>query len=137
MARDFNIFVKAQDPVYDRVLNELTRGCKASHWMWYIFPQISGLGHSAMAKRYAIGSGDEAKTYLAHPVLGARLNECTALVLNVPNRTAEQIFGHIDSLKFCSSMTLFALAATENPVFQQALDKYYEGADDPKTVALL
>lgn len=137
MARNFNIFVTAQDPVYDRVRAELERGRKTSHWMWFIFPQMAGLGHSDMAKRYAIASLGEAKEYLAHPVLGARLIECTGLVNAIEGQSARNIFGPVDSFKFRSSMTLFAMAAPDNQIFRQALDKYYGGEDDPKTLALL
>lgn len=107
---DLNRFVEAQAPVYARVVGELQRGRKESHWMWFIFPQAVGLGQSAMSKRYAIGSAGEAEAYLAHPVLGPRLRECTALVeAALKTRTPEEIFGEVDAMKFQSSMELFGL----------------------------
>lgn len=133
-------FVEAQNGVYDRVCAELRAGRKQSHWMWFIFPQLQGLGSSEMAMRYAISSIEEAHAYLEHPTLGARLRECTALVLAVQGRTAEQIFGYPDYLKFHSSVTLFAQAATmseEDLVFSQALDKYFSGKEDPATMQRL
>jgi uncharacterized protein (DUF1810 family) len=130
-------FVAAQDPVYGRVLAELRRGSKQSHWMWFIFPQIAGLGRSAMAVRYAIASLDEAKAYLAHPLLGGRLRECTGLVLDIEARSAPKIFGTPDELKFRSSMTLFARAAPEEPLFGAALEKYFGGEEDVMTAAKL
>lgn len=126
-------FVDAQDEVYPSVLAELRSGAKASHWMWFVFPQIEGLGSSGMARRYAIGSPGEAAAYLAHPVLGPRLTACTRLVLAVEGRTIEQILGGVDAMKFRSSMTLFAAVAAEPGVFREALEKYFGGADDPLT----
>lgn len=128
-------FVAAQDVVYDRVVSELRRGRKTSHWMWFIFPQLRGLGHSQMAQEFAISSREEASAYLAHPVLGPRLTECTALVNQIEGRTVEEIFGYPDDLKFRSSMTLFATVA--GGVFTDALEKYFEGEADPLTVDLL
>lgn len=128
-------FVAAQDVVYDRVVSELRRGRKTSHWMWFIFPQLRGLGHSPMAQEFAISSREEASAYLAHPVLGPRLTECTALVNQIEGRTVEEIFGYPDDLKFRSSMTLFATVA--GGVFTDALEKYFEGEADPLTVDLL
>ncbi len=135
----FNLqrFVDAQDPVYARVVAELRAGRKQSHWMWFVFPQIAGLGRSAMAERYAIRSLDEAKAYLARPVLGGRLRECTELVLAVDGRSAHDIFGSPDDLKFHSSMTLFAHAAPDEPLFRKALEKYFGGKEDATTVAQL
>jgi uncharacterized protein (DUF1810 family) len=130
-------FVQAQAPVYDQVLAELGDGHKRSHWMWFIFPQLAGLGHSSMAQRFAIASLDEARAYLAHPVLGARLRECARLVLAVQDRSIHYIFGSPDDLKFRSSMTLFGHAAPAEPVFQQCLQKYFAGHGDPQTIALL
>ncbi len=130
-------FVDAQAPVYEQALSELRAGRKASHWMWFVFPQIEGLGHSAMAQRYAISSLDEARAYLAHPVLGARLRECSALVLAVPGKTVHDIFGSPDDLKFHSSMTLFHRAAPEEPVFGECLRKYFAGQQDTATLARL
>ena len=140
MADDpFNLqrFVAAQAPVYERVRAELKNGRKQSHWMWFIFPQIAGLGHSAMAQRYAISSLGEAEAYLTHPVLGPRLRECTRLVLQVEGKSAHDILGSPDDLKFHSSLTLFARAAPNEDVFSAALDKYYDGRDDAPTLARL
>ena len=128
---DLTRFIEAQDRVYETVLKELGAGEKRSHWMWYIFPQIKGLGGSSMAQRYAIGSRNEARAYRAHPVLGPRLLECTQLVLNVDGRTAEQIFSYPDYLKFRSSMTLFGHADSSPNIFQNALSKYFGGEADP------
>jgi uncharacterized protein (DUF1810 family) len=122
---DLQRFVDAQDPVYDQVRAELRRGIKTGHWMWFIFPQLRGLGHSSMAVTYGISSPQEAVAYLKHPVLGPRLEECTRLVHRVEGRTIDEIFGGIDTLKFRSSMTLFATAAPENRIFEEALDKYF------------
>ncbi|HJS91628.1 MAG TPA: DUF1810 domain-containing protein [Steroidobacteraceae bacterium] len=127
-------FVEAQDPVIERVLLELRAGRKTSHWMWFVFPQIQGLGHSPMAQRFAIGSRAEAEAYLAHPVLGPRLRECARLVNEVEGRTIEEIFGYPDYLKFRSSMTLFAHAGTDPRVFVEALRKYFGGEYDPLTL---
>jgi uncharacterized protein (DUF1810 family) len=132
-----NRFVEAQDPVIDRVRDELRAGRKNSHWMWYIFPQISGLGHSAMAQRYAIASRSEALAYFAHPVLGPRLLECTELMNGVEGRSATQILGSPDDMKFHSSMTLFAAVQPDVPAFQKALAKYFAGALDRRTVERL
>ena len=129
-------FVVAQAPVYGAVTAELSAGRKTTHWMWFVFPQIEGLGLSAMAQRYAIGSLAEAQAYLAHPVLGRRLRDCTALVNAVEGRPIRAILGSPDDLKFRSCMTLFAEAA-EEPVFRQALDRYFAGAPDPETLARL
>ena len=130
-------FLEAQAPVYDQVLAELADGRKQSHWIWFIFPQLAGLGHSAMARRFAIASLDEAAAYLAHPVLGARLRECSRLVLDLEERSVHDIFGSPDDLKFRSSMTLFDLAGPAEPVFRQCLLKYFKGQGDPQTLALL
>ncbi len=130
-------FVEAQTPVLERVLAELRRGLKQSHWMWFIFPQITGLGTSPMAQTFAISSLDEAKAYLQHPVLGERLRECVRLVNGVEGRTRHEIFGSPDDMKFHSSMTLFALADPDEPLFASALRKYCDGKQDSKTVALL
>lgn len=118
-------FVEAQDPVYVHVISELRDGEKQSHWMWFIFPQLQGLGHSAMAKKYAITSLDEAAAYLQHPILGPRLIECTKLVNETDGRSIHQIFGSPDDLKFHSCMTLFAQAKPTEEVFQYALQKYF------------
>jgi len=126
-------FVEAQDPVYRQVLAELRAGDKLSHWMWFVFPQIAGLGHSPMARRYAISSMLEAVSYLRHPVLGTRLRECTQLVLAVEGRSATDIFGTPDDLKFRSSMTLFAHATPDNALFCRAIDQYFSGTFDQAT----
>jgi len=127
-------FVHAQQPVIGRVLAELRAGRKTSHWMWFVFPQIQGLGHSPMAQRFAIASRAEAEAYLQHPVLGPRLRECTALVNGIAGRGIEEIFGYPDHLKFHSCMTLFAHATGDNRVFIEALDKYFAGTEDPATL---
>jgi uncharacterized protein (DUF1810 family) len=139
MADPFNLqrFVDAQAPIYERARRELKAGRKESHWMWFIFPQVAGLGQSAMSVRFAIASLDEARAYLAHSILGPRLKECARLVLDVEGRTARDIFGSIDEMKFRSSMTLFARAAPEEDVFQRCLDKYFSGGPDPATLARL
>lgn len=130
-------FVEAQAPVYTRALDELTAGRKQSHWMWFVFPQISGLGRSPMAQHYAIHSLQEARGYLAHPLLGARLKECTSAVLGVTGKTAHEIFATPDDLKFHSSMTLFAHAAPDEPLFRAALEKYFDGEEDALTLQKL
>jgi uncharacterized protein (DUF1810 family) len=133
----FQRFLTAQAHTYHTVLAELRAGRKSSHWIWFIFPQIAGLGHSAMAQQFAITSLDEAKAYLQHPVLGPRLRECTQLVLNVEGRSAEEIFGYPDNLKFRSCMTLFLTAATDNTIFKDALLKYFDGQPDQQTMNVL
>ncbi|MBN3785786.1 DUF1810 domain-containing protein [Burkholderia sp. Ac-20353] len=132
---DLQRFVDAQDPVYAQVCDELKSGHKRSHWMWFVFPQIEGLGDSAMAQRYAIASLDEADAYLRHPVLGERLRACTRLVNHVDGRSIQEIFGYPDYLKFRSSVTLFAQATRDNAVFIEALDKYFGGEADHDTLA--
>jgi uncharacterized protein (DUF1810 family) len=127
-------FVAAQDPVYERVLAELRAGRKTSHWMWFVFPQIAGLGHSPTAVRYAIASLDEARAYLEHPVLGPRLRECTAIVAGHTGLTAFDIFGGIDALKLHSSMTLFAHADPDEPLFKTVLERYFDAQADPNTL---
>ncbi|MBR0951071.1 DUF1810 domain-containing protein [Bradyrhizobium canariense] len=129
-------FVRAQDPVYRDIQGELTRGRKQSHWMWYVFPQVAGLGFSAMSQRYAIASRAEAKAYLAHPILGPRLIECTRLVLAVEGRTINAILGAPDDAKFRSSMTLFD-AVSDQPVFDEALARYFSGEHDQATLDIL
>ena len=130
-------FVDAQSPVYSQVHSELTAGQKRSHWMWFIFPQITGLGSSPTARRFAIRSMDEATAFLAHPVLGPRLLECTSLVLSHPNRSAADIFSFPDDLKFHSSLTLFAVAGPDIPFFRTALDTFFNGQRDEATLSLL
>ena len=130
-------YIKAQAPVYARALAELKRGEKQSHWMWYIFPQIAGLGRSSMSQTYAIQSLQEARDYLAHPVLGARLRECCGVLLALEGKTAHEIFRQPDDLKFRSSLTLFAQAAPDEPLFDNLLVKYFGGREDPATLELL
>ena len=127
-------FVQAQEPVIERVLTELRAGRKVSHWMWFVFPQIQGLGRSPTAQRFAIASRAEAEAYLRHEVLGPRLRQCTRLVNAVEGRSVEEIFGYPDHLKFHSSMTLFAHAAADDPIFVDALRKYFGGQEDPMTL---
>jgi uncharacterized protein (DUF1810 family) len=134
---DLDRFVTAQDPVFDRVLEELAAGRKRTHWMWFIFPQLAGLGRSDTARFYAIAGLDEARRYLAHPLLGPRLVRCTELVVAVEGRTAHDIFGSPDDLKFRSSMTLFMQPAGAPAIFAAALDKYFAAEPDQATLALL
>jgi uncharacterized protein (DUF1810 family) len=134
---DLQRFVDAQDRVYDTVLAELRNGAKRSHWIWFVFPQLRGLGHSPTAERFGISSLDEARAYLAHPVLGPRLRGCTRLVAAIDGRSADEIFGWPDNLKVRSSMTLFARATDNNAEFRAVLRKFYNGEDDPATVELL
>ena len=128
-------FVTAQDAggTYQQAVAELRRGRKASHWMWFVFPQIAGLGYSATSRMFAISSLDEARAYLAHPVLGPRLVECAAIVAQTQDRTAEQIFGGIDAQKLRSCVTLFLRADPGQPVFGQVLAQYFDGRPDPAT----
>jgi len=137
MSYDLERFLEEQQHVYDGVLDELRCGRKTGHWMWFIFPQVAGLGYSFMSQRFAITSLDEAREYLAHPVLGPRLRECARTVLETRNRTAEQIFGSIDAMKLRSCMTLFHRAAPDETVFAQVLDRYYGGVTDAATDARL
>jgi uncharacterized protein (DUF1810 family) len=130
-------FVDAQQAVYETVCRELRQGRKESHWMWFIFPQIKGLGHSEMARKFAISSRDEAKAYLAHPVLGPRLRECSRIVADLEGKSVEDIFGYPDDMKFRSSMTLFAQTAKDNEIFRRCLDKYFRGEPDRLTLAAL
>ena len=130
-------FVIAQDSIFKRVLSELQAGTKMGHWMWFIFPQIRGLGRSPTSIEYAISSRDEAEAYLQHPVLGPRLKECTQLVLNVNGRSATDIFGTPDDIKFRSSMTLFAQVSRDDDIFHRALQKYFAGVPDRLTLDLL
>ena len=130
-------FVEAQDGVHTRALAELRAGRKTGHWMWFVFPQVAGLGSSPMSQHYAIGSLGEARAYLEHPVLGPRLVECAGAVASHPDRAAREIMGSPDDAKLRSSMTLFALAADSEPVFQQVLDTFFAGERDPRTVDLL
>ena len=130
-------YVKGQAPVYERALDELKRGHKQSHWMWFVFPQIAGLGNSAMSHAYAIQSLEEAREYLAHPVLGARLRECCGTVLALNDKTAHEIFRSPDDLKFRSCLTLFAHAAPDESLFDDLLVKYFASQEDPATLEVL
>ena len=136
---DLQRFVAAQNEggTYERALAELRAGSKASHWMWFVFPQLTGLGESPMSRTYAIGSLDEAAAYLDHPVLGARLRECAAALSEHGDRSAREILGEVDAVKLRSSMTLFARAAPDEPGFRQVLDRFYEGRPDPATDRML
>ena len=130
-------FVLAQDPIYPEICAELAAGAKASHWMWFVFPQLKALGRSSTAQFFGIASRDEALAYWRHPVLGPRLKASSELVMAVQGKTALQIFHSPDDLKFCSSMTLFAQVAPQDPVFDRALDKYCGGKGDAATLELL
>jgi uncharacterized protein (DUF1810 family) len=132
---DLERFVAAQDAggTYDHAVAELRRGRKTSHWMWFVFPQIAGLGLSPVSRRFAISSLEEARAYLAHPVLGPRLTECAGVLAQTPGRTAEQIFGDIDAMKLRSSMTLFLRADPGQPLFARVLDQYFDSSPDPAT----
>jgi uncharacterized protein (DUF1810 family) len=132
---DLERFVRAQDDgqTFERAVAELRRGRKSSHWMWFVFPQIAGLGQSPMSTRYAISSLGEARAYLGHPVLGSRLLECARILAERHDRSAQQIFGELDARKLQSSMTLFARAAPDEPVFTDVLDRYFGGTPDPAT----
>jgi len=136
-SHDLARFLTAQTGVYEQALAELARGRKQSHWMWFVFPQIAGLGFSAMSQRYAIADADEARAYLAHAVLGSRLRACFQATLAVEGRTAHQIFGSPDDLKLRSSATLFAAVSEPDSVFQQVIDKYFDGQPDLQTQQLL
>ncbi|TPG42628.1 DUF1810 domain-containing protein [Sphingomonas koreensis] len=135
----FNLdrFVSAQEATYARVLTELTRGYKTSHWMWFIFPQVAGLGSSEMSRRYAIGSTEEAQAYLAHPLLGARYRESIAVLQDLVGTTAEAVFGSVDAAKLRSSLTLFAEAAPDDPLFAAAIERWFRGEKDGQTVDIL
>jgi len=130
-------FIKAQDKIYDRVLLELRSGRKRTHWMWFVFPQIDGLGYSSTTKYYSVKNAEEARHYLNHPVLGKRLRECAESILALEGLSASRIFGYPDDLKLKSSMTLFASVAEPHSVFIRVLEKYFQGARDERTVALL
>lgn len=134
---DLQRFVDAQEPCIADVMAELRAGRKRTHWMWFVFPQLRGLGHSQMARHFGIASRDEAAAYLAHPVLGPRLRECVELVLAVRGRTAHEIFGSPDDMKLCSCLTLFGEVGGGDSVFDRALRQYYRGQPDPATLELL
>jgi uncharacterized protein (DUF1810 family) len=137
VAYDLDRFVVAQGGAYEGALSELRQGRKTGHWIWFVFPQIDGLGRSEISRYYAIASLDEARAYLAHPVLGARLRECAGIVLATEGRTAWDIFGSTDAMKVRSCMTLFHRAVPDEPVFAQVLDRYYDGVADEATDNLL
>ncbi len=134
---DLKRFLDAQENDFERALAEIKRGRKQSHWMWYIFPQIAGLGFSETSRFYAVKDRAEAELYLAHPVLGARLVRISEALLEIEGKTANQIFGSPDDVKLKSSMTLFSALENTNPVFQSVLDKYFDGAKDQKTLELI
>jgi uncharacterized protein (DUF1810 family) len=136
-SHDLQRFVDAQQPVYDQALAELRNGSKTTHWMWFVFPQLKALGRSATARRYGIADLREAEAYWQHPLLGPRLKSCTEAMLRVDGKSALQILGAPDDLKFRSSMTLFSRAAPDEPVFSQAIDKYFGGRADERTLELL
>ena len=134
---DLERFVEAQAPLLEQVRSELRHGSKRGHWMWFVFPQMKGLGSSPTSAFYAIVSREEAAAYLKHPLLGPRLVECCRLVLAARGRTSEEIFGDVDSAKFRSSMTLFAQVTLREPVFEEALARYFDGEGDPRTLEML
>lgn len=134
---DLKRFLSAQEPIFESVLAELRNGQKRSHWMWFIFPQIEGLGHSPTSMYYAIKSLDEAREYLNHPILGSRLAECAEILLGFEGKTAAEIFGFPDDMKLKSSMTLFACTANSGSVFERVLEKYFDGKRDENTLYLL
>ncbi|MFC3608186.1 DUF1810 domain-containing protein [Stutzerimonas tarimensis] len=137
MGDDLQRFVQAQRDTYRNALAELNDGGKRSHWMWFVFPQLAGLGHSEMAHRYAIAGLDEARAYLAHPILGPRLEEATRTVLQWSGRSAQQLFGSPDDIKLRSCMTLFAVAAPDQPIFREVLDSFFAGKPDQQTLSRL
>jgi len=137
MASDLSRFLKAQEHDYEQALREIRSGRKRTHWMWYIFPQIQGLGFSSTAQYYAIRDIEEAKDYLAHPVLGARLKEISSALLDLEGLSASEIFGYPDDLKLRSCMTLFRMADLNEPIFLEVLEKYYDGEPDFRTVDLV
>lgn len=135
--KDFEHFVLAQAPVYPQVLMELRHGEKNSHWMWFIFPQLAGLGSSPLARKFALRSLDDARLYLAHPLLGSRLIECAGLALAIQGKSAVEVFGGIDSIKLRSSATLFGEVSQPGSVFHRLLEHYFDGTRDPETLRLL
>ena len=132
-------FVDAQNQngQYQEIVSELRNGRKSSHWMWYVFPQVKGLGRSLMANEYAIGSLAEAQAFLGHPLLGPRLVECAQLLLAIDGKSAVDVFGSVDAMKLRSSMTLFSRADPQQAVFRQVLDRYFQGSEDPETIRRL
>lgn len=135
----FNLqrFLDAQAPVWDEVRSELGQARKRSHWMWFVFPQLAGLGRSGTARFYGIGGADEARAYLEHPVLGARLQECCALLLKAKGVSAQEVFGEVDAMKLRSCLTLFEAVSPQTAVFQECIDRYFSGERDPLTQELL
>ena len=133
----FNDFIQAQNAIYSQVIDELTQGHKRTHWMWFIFPQAKGLGRSTMARRFALNSLEQAQAYLQHDVLGARLLECAKLLQLHPDKSALDIFGSVDTLKLHSSLTLFALAANKDSIFEQLLSQFFVGDYDINTINML
>lgn len=130
-------FLEAQDPIINQVKRELRSGQKQAHWMWFVFPQVAGLGSSQAAQQYAIASRDEAKAYLSHATLGPRLRDCTELVLEIEGKSATEIFGYPDDMKFRSSMTLFDAVSDGSALFETALEQYFDGEPDPQTLQFL
>ena len=130
-------FVDAQSSTYENIVRELTQGQKRTCWMWFVFPQVIGLGHTYTAKKYAIKSIEEAEAYISHPTLGKRLQECTHIILKTANRSAEQIFGYPDNLKFKSSMTLFKQVSNDKKIFADSIAKFYDGKEDKMTIKIL
>jgi uncharacterized protein (DUF1810 family) len=137
VSHDLDRFIAAQEGAYEGALAELRAGRKTGHWIWFVFPQVAGLGRSEMSRYYAIASLDEARAYLAHPVLGSRLRECAAALLATTGRSAEEVLGSIDAVKVRSSMTLFLRAAPDEPRFREVLDRFYRGRTDDATDAIL
>ncbi|HZB18986.1 MAG TPA: DUF1810 domain-containing protein [Blastococcus sp.] len=137
MTSDLQRFVDAQSQTYDQALAELRAGEKRTHWMWFVFPQIAGLGRSGMAQRFAIQDLDEARAYLAHPTLGRRLVECATALTVLDTTDSERVFGSVDAMKLRSSMTLFAHAAPDQPVFREVLDHWFDGTEDDATTSRL
>jgi uncharacterized protein (DUF1810 family) len=133
MAFDLERFLRAQEGIYAGVVEELRRGRKTGHWIWFIFPQVAGLGRSPTSQQFAIASLAEARSYLEHSILGSRLRECASLVLAVPGRSADEILGELDAMKLRSSMTLFHRASPEEPLFRQVLERFFDGRPDPAT----
>jgi len=137
MAHDLDRFVNAQQGIYDGVLDELRHGRKTGHWMWFVFPQIAGLGHSGMAQRFAMSGLEEARAYVAHPTLGRRLVESARALTDLDTTDADRVLGPVDAQKLRSSMTLFAHAAPDEPVFREVLDHYFDGTEDDATTSRL
>jgi uncharacterized protein (DUF1810 family) len=137
VSHDLDRFIAAQEGAYEGALAELRAGRKTGHWIWFVFPQVAGLGRSEMSRHYAIASLDEARAYLAHPVLGSRLRECAAALLATTGRSAEEVLGSIDAVKVRSSMTLFLRAAPDEPLFREVIDRFYGGRTDDATDAIL